>query len=151
MAKVLKLSASVLPMNIQDWFPLQLTGLSSLQSKGLSKVFSNAVIQKHQFFATQLSLWSNSSHPYMTTGKTIALARWAFVGKVMSLFFNMLSRLIITFLPWSKHLLISWLSVSICSDFGAQENKVSHCFHCFSNYSPWSDGTWMPQSYFFEF
>ena len=52
--------ASVLPMNIQDWFPLGLTGLISLQSKGLSKVFSNTTVQKHQFFHTQFSLWSNS-------------------------------------------------------------------------------------------
>ena len=53
-------SASVLPMNIQDWFPLELTGLISLQSKGLSGVFSNTTVQKHQFFSAQLSLWSNS-------------------------------------------------------------------------------------------
>ena len=53
-------SASILPMNIQDWFPLGLTGLISLQSKGLSRVFSNTTVQKHQFFGTQLSLWSNS-------------------------------------------------------------------------------------------
>ena len=53
-------SVSVLPMNIQDWFPLGLTGLMSLQSKGLSRVFSNTTVQKHQFFSTQLSLWSNS-------------------------------------------------------------------------------------------
>ena len=83
-------SASVLPMNILDWFPLGLTGL---QSKGLSRVFSNTTVQKHQFFSAQLS------HPYMTTGNTIALTRWSFVGKVMSLPFNMLSRLVITFLP----------------------------------------------------
>ena len=92
-------------MNIQDWFPLRLTGLISLQSKGLWRVFSNITVWKHWFFSTQLSLWSNS-HPYMTTGKTIALTRRSFVGKVMSLFFNMLSRLVITFLPRSKRLLI---------------------------------------------
>ena len=63
------------------------------------------------------------SHPYMTTGKTIALTRQDFVGKVMSLIFNMLSRLLITFLPRSKHLLISWLAGIICSDFGAQKIK----------------------------
>ena len=77
-------SASVLPMDIQDWFPLRLTDLTSLQSKGLSRVFSNTTLQKHWFFGAQLSLWSNS-HPYMTTGKTIALTRWTFVGKMMSL------------------------------------------------------------------
>ena len=65
----------------------------------------------------------------MTTGKTIALSRQTFVGKVMSLLFNMLSRLVIAFLPRSKRPLISWLQVSIYSDFGAQENKVCHCFH----------------------
>ena len=78
-------STSVLPMNTQDW-SLEWTGWISLQSKGLSRVFSNTTVQKHQFFDTQLSLESNSlSHPYTTTGKTIALTRRTFVGKVMSL------------------------------------------------------------------
>ena len=92
--------ASFLPKNTQDWSPLEWTGWTSLQSKGLSGVFSNTTVQKHQFFGAQLSSQSNS-HPYMTTGKTIALTRWTFVGKVMSLLFNMLSRLVITFLPRS--------------------------------------------------
>ena len=74
-------SASVLPMNTQDWSPLGWTGWTSLQSKGLSRVFSNTTVQKHQFFGTQLSSQSNSD-PYMTTGKTIALTRRTFVGKV---------------------------------------------------------------------
>ena len=60
--------ASILPMNIQGWFPLRLTGLISLQSKELSRVFSNTTVQKHQFFSTQYSLWS-VSHLYMTTEK----------------------------------------------------------------------------------
>ena len=94
-------------MNTQDC-SLGWTGWISLQSKGLSRVFSNSTVQKHQFFSTQLSS-VQLSHPYRTTGKTIALTRWTFVGKVMSLPFNMLSRLVITFLPRSKHLLISWL------------------------------------------
>ena len=69
-------SASVLPMNIQGWFPLGWTGWISLQSKGLSRVFSNTTVQKHQFFSTQPSSQSNSHiHLYMTTGKTIALTR----------------------------------------------------------------------------
>ena len=83
-------SASVLPMNIQDCFPLGWTGWISLLSKGRSRVFSNTTVQKHQrsaFFRDQLS------HPYMTTRKTIALTRQTFVGKIMSLLFNMLSRL----------------------------------------------------------
>ena len=84
-----------------------LIGWISLLSKGLSRVFSNTPVQKHllcsAFFIVQLS------HPHTTTGKTIALTRQTFVGKVMSLLFNILSRLVITFLPRSKSLLISWL------------------------------------------
>ena len=101
-------SASVL-MNIQDWFSLGLTGLISLQSKGLSRLFSNTTVQKHQFFSTQLFFIVELSHPYTTTGKTIALTRWTFVSKVMPVLFNMLSRLVRVLLPKSKHLLISWL------------------------------------------
>ena len=79
--------ASFLPMNTQDWSPSEWTGWISLQSKGLARVFSNTTVQKHQFFwCTQLSSQSNSQHPYMTTGKTIALTRRTFVGKVMSAF-----------------------------------------------------------------
>ena len=77
-----------------------------MQSKGFSTVFTNITVQKYQFFSVQLSLWSNS---HIHTGKAIALTIWTFVGKVMSLFFNTLSRLVIAFLPRSKHLLISWL------------------------------------------
>jgi len=104
-------STSVLPMNTQDWSPLEWTGWIFLQSKGLSSLLqyysSKASILRHSaFFTVQLS------HPYMTTGKNIALTRQTFVGKVMSLLFNMLSRLVITFLPRSKRLLISWLQSS---------------------------------------
>ena len=104
-------SASVLPVNIQRWFPLGLTGLISLKFKGLSRVFSNTIIQDNSkasilrrsaFYVVQLF------HPYMATGKTIALTRWTFVGNVTPLCFNMLSRFIIAFLPRSKRLLISW-------------------------------------------
>ena len=95
-------------MNIQDWFLLGWTGWISLQSKGLSRVFSNTTVQKHQFFSSQLSL-AELLNPYMTIGKTIALTRWTFVGEVMSLLFNMLFRLVIAFLQRSKCLLISWL------------------------------------------
>ena len=86
-------SASALPTNIQGWFPLGLAGLISLQSKGLSRVFSNTTAQNHQFFSL---LYVQLSHLYMTTGKTIALATQTFVGKMMSLLFNMLG---ITQLP----------------------------------------------------
>ena len=80
------------------------------------------------------------SHPYMTTGKTITSTRWTFVGKVISLLFNMLTMLVIAFLPRSNRLNFM-AAVTTCSDFGAQENKVWHCFHCFPIYLPWSDGT----------
>ena len=108
--------ALVLAMNIQGWFSLGLTGLVSLQSKGLSRVFSNTTIQKNQFISTQPSLWSNSQHPYMTSRKSTALTIWTFVGKVMSLHLNMLPRFVIDYFPRSKHLLTSWLH-TICSDF----------------------------------
>ena len=94
-------SAPVLPMNSQDWFPLGWTGWISLQSKELSRILSNTTVQKNQFFSAQLSFFSHSN---MTTGKTIALTRQTYVGRVMSLLFNMLSRLVITFLPRSMHL-----------------------------------------------
>ena len=99
-------STSVLPTNTQDWSPLGWTGWISLQSKGLSRNFSNTTVQKLQFFCAQLSLRVQLSHPYMPTRTTTALTRQTFVGKVMSLFFNMLSKLVIAFLPRSKHLLI---------------------------------------------
>ena len=84
-------SSSVLPMNIQDWFPLGWTGWIFLQSKGFSRVFSNTTLQKHQSFRGQLSLWSNSHIYTWLLEKTIPLTRWTFVGKVMSLLFNRLS------------------------------------------------------------
>ena len=80
------------------------------------------------------------SHPHMTTGKNIALTRWTFVGKIMSLLFNMLSRLVVAFLPSSKYLLNHGCSHHL-HDFGDQKNKVCHYFHCFPIYLPWSDGT----------
>ena len=103
-------SASVLPMNIQGCFPLGLTDLI-LQSKELSRVFSSTTIQKHQLLWHSAFLMVQLSPPYMTNRDmtTIALIIWTFVGKVMSLLFNMLSWFLIAFLPRSKHLLISWL------------------------------------------
>ena len=76
------------------------------------------------------------SQPYMTIGKTITLTRWTFVDKVISLLSNMLSRLVITFLPRSKRLLISWLQSPSAVIFGAPQNKFIHCFHCFPIYLP---------------
>ena len=84
-------SATVLPMNIQGWFPLGLTGLISLLSKGLSRVFSSTTIKKHQIFSAQPSLWSNS-HIHTWLLGTIALIIWTFVYKVMSLLFKQVKR-----------------------------------------------------------
>ena len=102
-------SASVLPMNIQGWFPLGLPGLISLQSKGLLRVFSSTTAWKHQFFGIQSSLWSNSHIHTWLTGKITALSLRMFVGKMTSLLFNILSSLVIDFLPRSKCHLILWL------------------------------------------
>ena len=101
-------SASVLSLNTQDWFHLEWTDWISLLYKGFSRVFSNtsskaSILWCSTFFMVQLL------HQYVTTGKTIALTRCTFVGKVISLLFNMLSRFVIDFLPRSKRALISWL------------------------------------------
>ena len=97
----------------------------------IQRYSSKASILRHSvFFLVQFS------HPYMTTGKTIPLTIQTFVGKVMSLLFKMLSRFIIAFLPRSKCLLISWLQSPSAVIFGAQENKVCHCFYCFLIYLP---------------
>ena len=101
--------ASFLPKKSQGWSPSEWIGWISLQSKGLSRVFSNTTVQKHQFFSTQLSSQSNYHIHTWPLEKTIALTRRTLVGKVVSLLLNMLSRLAITFLPRSKCLLISWL------------------------------------------
>ena len=108
-----------------DWLDLLAVPetLKSLLQHHTSKA---SILWCSAFFIVQLS------HPYMTTGKTIALTRWTFVGKVMSLFFNMLSRLVITFLPRSKCLLISWLQSLSAVILEPPKNKVCHCFHCFS-------------------
>ena len=111
-----------------DWLDLLAVQgtLKSLLQHHSSKV---SIPRCSDLFMVQLS------HPYMTTGKTIALTRWTFVGKVMSLLFNMLSRLVIVFLPRSKHVLISWLQSPSAVIF--EPNKiVSHCFHCFPIYLP---------------
>ena len=121
-------------MDWLDFLAVQGT-LKSLLQHHSSKA---SILRRSGFFTVQLS------HPYMTTGKTIALTRQTFVAKVMSLLLNMLSRLVITFLPRSKHLLISWLqspSAVILETAKSDFWKVWHCFHCFPIYFPWSDGT----------
>ena len=84
-----------IPMDIQGWFSFGLTSLISLLSKGLSRVVSNTTVGKHQLFGTQPSFMVQLSHPYMITGKTIALTIQTFVGRVTSLLFNILSRFVI--------------------------------------------------------
>ena len=176
-------SSSVLPMNMLDWFTLVLTGVISLLSKRLSRVFSNTTVQNisslvpsflygptltsileedtetHSSVLAWKIPWTeepgglqsmglqrvghypDTKHlTYMTTGKTIALTRQTCVGKAMPLLFNAV---------WVGHSFSSKEQVSfnlmgavdICTDFEAQENKVSHCFHCFPIYLLWSDGT----------
>ena len=125
--------ASFLPKNTPDWSLLEWTAVQGTLKSLLQCHSSKASILRHTAFFTV-----QHSRPYMTTGKTIALTRRTFVGKVMFLLFNMLSRFVITFRPRSKRLLISWPMklITICSDFGAQESKVLHCFHCFPIYLP---------------
>ena len=117
-----------------DWLDLLAVQgtLKSLLQHHSSKA---SFLQCSAFFIVQLS------HPCMTIGKTIALTRRTFAGKVMSQFFNMLSMLVITFLPRSKCLLISWLQSLSAVILEPPQNKVSHCFHCVPIYLPWSDGT----------
>ena len=132
--------ASFLPKNSQGWSPSEWTGWISLQSKGLSRVFSTS-----QFKSINSSVLSLLHSPTLTSihdyWKTIALTRRIFVGKVMSLLLNMLSRLVITFLPRSKRLLISWMQSPSAVILEPPKNKVWHCFHCFPIYLPWRDGT----------
>ena len=111
-----------------DW--LDLLAVQGTLKSLLQHHSSEASILRHSaFFTVQLS------HPYITTGKTIALTRQTLVDKVMSLLFNMLSRLVLTFLPRSKRLLISWLQSPFAVILEPQ-NKVCHCFHCFPIYLP---------------
>ena len=112
-----------------DWLDLLAVQgtLKSLIQHHSSKA---SIFQCSAFFTVQLS------HPFMTTGKNIALTRRTFVSKVMSLLLNMLSRLVITFLPRSKCLLISWLQSPSAVILEPPKNKVSHCFHCFPIYFP---------------
>ena len=109
-----------------DWFAVQGI-LKSLLQQHSSKA---SILQHSAFFMVQLS------HPYMTTGKTMTLTIWTYVGKMMSLFFTMLSRLVITFLPRSRCLLISWLQSPSAVISEPPKNKVRCCFHCFPIYFP---------------
>ena len=113
-----------------DWLDL-LAVQGTLQSLLQHHSSKASILQRSAFFIVQLS------HPYKTTGKTITLTRGTFVDKVVSLLFNMLSSLVITFLQGARSFNFM-AAVTICSDFGAPQNKVSHCFPI---YLLWSDGT----------
>ena len=117
-----------------DWLDL-LAVQGTLKESSPTSQFKSINSSVLSFFIVQLS------RSYVTTGKTIALTRQTFDGKVMSLLFNILSRLVITLLPGSKHLLISWLQSPSAVILETPQNKVSHCFHCFPIYLPWSGGT----------
>ena len=134
-------SASVLPMNIQDWFLWGLTGLISLQSlKGLSRVFSSTTVWKHRFFGTQPSLWS-SSHIHTWLLDKPLLWLYGTLSEMWCLYF-LIHCLGCHSFPSKKQPSFNFMAaVTICSDFGAQENKVCHCFHFLAFYLPWSDGT----------
>ena len=116
-----------------DWLDL-LAVQGTLKSLFQYHSSKASILRCSSFFIVQLS------HTYMTTGKTIALTRWTLAGKVMCLLFNMLSRLVITFLPRNKCLLISWLQ-SPSAVILEPKKIVWHCFHCFPIYFPWSDAT----------
>ena len=117
-----------------DWLDL-LADQGTLKSPLQYHNSKASILQHWVFFILQLS------HTYMTTGKTIDLARCTIVGKVTSLYFNKMSKLVIAFLSRSKLYSNFMAAVTICSDFGAWKNKVCHCFHCFPIYFLWSDGT----------
>ena len=133
-------SASVFPMNIQGWFPLGLTSLISLQAKGLSRVFFNTTLQKHQFVVPQPPLWSNFhiytwlvEKPYLWLDGPLS-AKWCLCFLICYLGCH-------SFSSKEQASFNFMVAVTICSDFGAQKNKVCHCFHYFPVYLPWSDGT----------
>ena len=107
-----------------DWLDL-LSVQGTLKSLLQHHSSKTSILWCSAFFIVQLS------HPYMTTGKTTALTRWTSVSKVMSLLFNTLSRLVISFLPRSKHLLISWLQSPSAVILEPRKNEVSHCFHIY--------------------
>ena len=133
-------SASVLPINIQGWLPLELSGLISLLSKWLSRVISSTTIPKHRFFSTQPfygtiftsvhDYWENHSFGYMDLCWQSDISA-----------FNTLSRFVKAFLSKSKHLLTSWLQSLSAVILEHKEIKICNCFYFFTIYLPWSDGT----------
>jgi len=138
-----------IPVNIQDWFPLGLIGLISLLYKGLLRVFSSTIGWNHQFFWCSTFFVIQLSHLYMTTGKIIALIICIFFGKVISLLFNTLCRLVIDFFPRSKCLLFSWLW-STCIVILEPKKMKSPIISIFSHLFVIKWWDWMPWSLYFE-
>ena len=135
-------SFSISPSNeYSGLISFRMNWLDLLDVQGTLKSFPQHHSWKASVFWDSALFMAQLSHPYMTTGKTIALTKQTFVSKVMSLVFNLLCKFVIDFLLRSKHLLISWLQSLSAVILEPPKNKVSHCFHCFSNYLPWSDGT----------
>ena len=133
-------SATVLPINIQGWFPLGLTGLISLKIQCTLKSILQHHNSKTSIFLLSDFCMVQFPHPYITTGKTVALNIWNFAGKVMSLLFNTLSRFVS--FPSKERAPFNFMTaVTVGSDFGAQENKICHRFHFFRFYLLWSNGT----------
>ena len=116
-----------------DWLVL-------LVVQGTLKILLQQHSSKASIFRCSIFFIVQLSHPYMTTGKTIALTRWTITGKAISLLLNMLSRLVIAFLSRAKHLLISWLQSPSAVE-PKKQDTVSHCWYCFPVYLPWSYGT----------
>ena len=128
-------SVSVLPVNIQGLFPLGLMGLISLLSKGLSRVFSNSTVQKHQFFGTQLSLQSNS-HIHTDYWKSRSFDQMDLCWQSNVSAFEYAIQVGHNFSSEEQASFNFMAAITICSDFGAPQNKVSHCFHCIPIYLP---------------
>ena len=137
--KYWRFSFSISPFN-------EYSGLISFRIDWFDLLAVQGTLKSLQYHSLEASIpWCSAffmillSHPYMTTWKTIALTIWTFVSKVIPLLFSILSRFIIAFI--SRSSIFNFMAaVTVCSDFGAQENKVCHCFHCFPIYLSWSDG-----------
>ena len=134
-------SASVLPVNIQGWSPLRLSGLVSLHSKGLSGVFPSTTIWRHQFFDALPSLPSSSHNRTWPLGRPQPWLYGPLSAEVTSLLFSTLSRFVIAFLPRSSHLLISWLQSPSAVILEPKKRKSVTTYNFLPSYLPWSNGS----------
>ena len=141
-------SFSINPSNeYSELTSFQIDWLDLLSIQGTLKSLLQHHSSKASIFWCSAFFMVQLLHTHMATGKTIALTGQTPVSKVMFLLFNKLTGLVMTFLPKSKQASFNFMAaVTICSDFGAQENKAYHCFYCFPVYLPWNNGTGMPWS-----